>query len=79
MLYGRSESPDRLLLDVDALEDCARIRRCPAASRDDLRTEVREVEQDVVVVLADAATFADLIVIARLTMSRGARSFTLGA
>ncbi len=59
VVHGRNDR-DRLLVHVDAGEDAGALGDARQLLVDHARAEVGQVEQDVVLVLADAAAFADL-------------------
>ena len=71
---------DRVRLRLDAEVGAHELGDVGQLGVDQLGRQVGEVEVDVVLVRAAAAALADLgAASARLTMSRGARSFTVGA
>ncbi len=59
VVHGRDDR-DRLLVHVHASEDAGAFGDTRQLVVDDARAEVGQVEQDVILVLADAAAFADL-------------------
>ncbi len=59
VVHGRQDG-DRLLRQVDAGEDLGALGNARQALVQDFRVEMVEVQVDVVLVLADAAAFADL-------------------
>ncbi len=60
VVMHRRQHRDRLLGQIDAGENLGALRNSGQALMQDLRIEMIEVEIDVILVLADAAAFADL-------------------